>query len=52
MYAGAPKIAHKLIFWSYHLRVCSSTGGNFLLLRNIDMYDYTPVSNQLCMGVL
>ena len=24
MYAGAPKIAQELFFWSYHLRVCSS----------------------------
>ena len=42
MYAGPPKIAQELFFWSYH-----PTEENILLLRNIDIYNYTPVAPDL-----
>ena len=38
MYAGDPKFAQELFFWSYHL-----IEEHILLLNNLGMYNYTAV---------
>ena len=42
MYAGPPKIAQELFFWSYH-----PTKENILFLRHTDIYNHTPVIHNL-----
>ena len=33
MYAGGPKFAQEIFFWSYHLRVCSSSFRKYFVVK-------------------
>ena len=48
MYAGPPKIAQELFFWSYHLRVSSSNWRKYFVVEaHYYIYNHTPVNRVL-----
>ena len=47
MYARAPKFAQKLIFWSYHLRVCSPNWRKYFV---VEEHWYVQLSSSVLTG--